>query len=78
MFLLGVGILITNVTGSFNLASSAKYRFNPFFIDVLGFVIILHADYNRKASEEKLIRAYLSLIGIRLVLYIVFMANMIK
>lgn len=44
MFLFGVGILITNVTGTFNLASSAKYKFSPFFIDVLVFGFILYLD----------------------------------
>ena len=78
MFLLGVGILITNVTGTFNLASSAKYKFNPFFIDVLAFLTILYMDYNRKASEQTLITAYIAIIVIRLCLYIAFMANMIK
>jgi hypothetical protein len=78
MFLFGVGILITNVTGTFNLASSAKYKFNPFFIDVLAFGTILYLDYNRKASEQTLITAYLAIIAIRFCLYIAFMANMIK
>lgn len=78
MFLFGAGILITHVTGSFNLASSAKYKFNPFFIDVLVFCTLLYADYNQRMSREKLVIAYLSIIVVRSFLYIWFMAGMIR
>lgn len=78
MFLFGVGILITNVTGSFNLASSAKYKFNPFFVDVLIFFVILYLDYSKKVKQQQLIAAYFTLIIARFIMYIGFMANMIK
>lgn len=78
MFLFGVGILITNITGTFNLASSAKYKFSPFFIDVLLFLTILYLDFKRSVSERSLIAAYLAMIVIRFGLYLAFMANMIK
>jgi hypothetical protein len=78
MFLFLVGILITHVTGSFNLASCAKYKFNPFFIDVLIFLTILYADYNKKVSQENLLMAYLAMIAVRGMLYICFMASMVK
>lgn len=77
MFLFLVGILITHVTGSFNLASSAKYKFNPFFMDVLVFLTILYADANKKISSNSLMMSYLAMIAVRAVLYLRFMANMV-
>mmetsp|Transcript_39312 Transcript_39312/g.60057 ORF Transcript_39312/g.60057 Transcript_39312/m.60057 type:complete len:94 (+) Transcript_39312:217-498(+) len=46
-FLVLIGILITNVTGNFNLKSSAKMRLNPVYLDPFVFGIVLYLDYNR-------------------------------
>jgi hypothetical protein len=78
MFLFGAGILITNVTGSFNLASSAKYKFNPFFVDVLVFLGLLYLDYSHQMTRFNLITAYMTLIAVRFILYLWFMACMIS
>ena len=47
LFLFGVGMMITHITGSFNLASSAGMEFNPLSLDPILFSAVLYLDYNR-------------------------------
>ena len=78
MFLLGVGMMITNITGSFNLCSSAGSKFSPYFLDPIAFLAILYCDYNMLASREILGMAYCSLIVGRSILYIQFMEGVVN
>ena len=70
--------MITHITGSFNLASSAGLKFDPFFMDPILFCGVLYCDYNQLASSQQLAMAYCSLIVMRAILYLVFMGNMVN
>ena len=54
IFLLGVGMMITHITGGFNLASSAGMRFDPFFLDPVLFLGVLYCDYNQALPRSQL------------------------
>ena len=58
-FLLGVGLLLTNVTGNFNLKSSAKMRLNPVYLDPFVFFLILVIDANHLVDIEYVKGAYI-------------------
>lgn len=77
LFLLGFGNWLTNVTGYLNLMSSAKSTYNPIFVDPFVFGGLLYADCNRLLPRDVLAKAYLSMIAIRFLLYVLFMRKMI-
>lgn len=77
LFLLGFGNWMTHVTGYLNLMSSAKSQYNPIFVDPFVFGGLLYADSNRLLPRDVLAKAYLSMIAVRFLLYILFMRKMI-
>ena len=77
LFIMGVGMLITNVTGNFNLKSSAKMRLFPVYLDPLVFAGVLFCDYNRLIDKEYLMAAYVNLLINRTCQYMLFMKGMI-
>lgn len=77
LFLFGLGNWLTHVTGYLNLMSSAKSDFNPMFADPFIFCGLVYADYYSLLPRDVLAKAYLSLIFVRLMLYVLFMRGMI-
>lgn len=71
-------MMITHITGSFNLASSAGMRFDPFFVDPVLFLGVLYCDYNQILRRSQLQMLYCSIIVMRAVLYLIFMGNMVN
>lgn len=47
VFVFGVGIMLTNMTGNLNLKSCVLVKYNPIYIDPFIFCGILYMDYNR-------------------------------
>jgi len=76
-FIFGVGMLITSITGHFNLVSCSKSKFNPFFLDPLVFIVILYCDYNRVFAAKYVAAMYMMLVIERSVAYVSFMRSMI-
>jgi len=76
LFLFGFGNLMTHITGTMNLMSSAKARFNPIFIDPFIFVGILFLDHNRMLDSKFIAAAYILLVANRTCQYIAFLKSM--
>ena len=76
-FLLGVGLLITNVTGNMNLKSSAQMRLNPIYLDPFVFAGVLYCDYNRLLTLDQLKMAYICILVNRFFQYVLFLKGMI-
>jgi hypothetical protein len=76
--MLGVGMLITNITGNLNLKSSAKMRLNPYYLDPFVFIIILILDANRLVESDYLKLAYMSILTNRFYQYVFFIRGMIE
>ena len=76
LFLFGVGMLITSMTGSLNLASTAGFKYNPHYWDPYVFLVVLAIDYNQAVDKSIIAWMYISLVAIRIVLYLIFMRSM--
>jgi len=68
-------MLITHMTGSLNLASTAGYKYNPHFWDPYVFLIVLAIDYYEMFENNVVAGLYISMIVIRIILYIAFMRS---
>lgn len=75
LFLFGVGMLITHMTGSLNLASTAGFKYYPHFWDPYVFLIVLAIDYGELLEKNMVALMYVSMVLIRIILYIVFMRS---
>ena len=75
-FILGIAMLMTNMTGNFNLKSTVDAKFYPFYIDPFVFIAILYADYNELLFVDSIKIAYISLAVFRLVCYLLFLRGM--
>ena len=75
LFLFGVGMLITNMTGSLNLASTAGFKFNPHYWDPYVFLVVLAVDYNQVFDKSVVAGLYISMVAIRIALYLSFMRS---
>ena len=71
-------MMITHITGSFNLASSASSEFSPYFIDPVVFGAILYVDNQRIMEKETVAMMYIGMIVVRAILYLNFMRNLIN
>jgi hypothetical protein len=78
IFMYAFGNSLTHVTGYFNLMSSSKTKFNPVFADFWIFLAILYVDHNRLAPREQIVMAYIAMIIVRTILYILFLRSMIQ
>lgn len=78
VFMYAFGNSLTHVTGYFNLMSSSKTKFNPIFMDFFIFLGLLYADHNRLIPREQLIMAYISMVVVRTILYLLFLKSMIS
>jgi hypothetical protein len=61
LFNFGIGMFLTCVTAHLNLASSAGYKFNPFYLDPIVFWIILYLDANQLVESQYIECAYIYL-----------------
>ena len=75
LFLFGVGMLITNMTGSLNLSSTAGFKFNPHYWDPYVFLVVLAIDYNQVFDEYIVAGMYISMVAVRIILYLTFMRS---
>lgn len=75
LFVFGTGMLLSYMTGLFNLMSCAKGKFNPIFYDPFVFWIILYFDYNGLLSSEVLAILYIVLVLVRIIFYILLMRS---
>lgn len=73
----GTGMLITNMTGNFNLRSSSGSKFNPLYSDPFVFAGILYCDYHRLFEPKMIAAAYGLLVLKRVILYFLFMRGMV-
>jgi len=77
-FIFGVGMLITNMTGNLNLKSCAGVKYNPIYIDPFIFCAILYADHNRLLERQILMAMYCLLVLERIIMYFLFVRNMVS
>jgi hypothetical protein len=77
LFLFGVGMLITNMTGNLNLASTAEIKFNPHFYDPYVFVIVLIIDHLELLPLNIVAMIYILMVVVRIILYLVFMDSVV-
>jgi hypothetical protein len=75
-FILGIAMLMTNMTGNFNLKSTVGAKYYPFYIDPIIFLGILYADYNNLLAIETIKIAYVSLAAFRFICYMLFLRGM--
>ena len=68
-------MLITNMTGSLNLASTAGFKFNPHYWDPYVFLVVLAVDYNQVFDKSVVAGFYISMVAIRIALYLSFMRS---
>ena len=78
MFLLLVGFLMTSITGTLNLKSSAKMRLNIIYPDPFAYLAILYCDYNRIFSLPVLKMMYFGIMLNRTLQYFLFMRGMVN
>ena len=76
-FLTYSGALLSAMTAQLNLKSSAGMKYNPIYGDPFAFAAILYVDANGLASPELLKAAYVSLLLVRVGMYIAFMRSVI-
>ena len=76
-FIFGVGMLITSMTGNFNLRSCARAKYNPIYLDPFLFCVILYFDYNRTFESHVIAGMYIALVVERIIMYFLFMRSMI-
>ena len=62
VFVFGVGIMLTNMTGNLNLKSCVLVKYNSIYPDPFIFCAILYADYNQLVEPSVLVGAYVLLI----------------
>jgi len=77
VFLLLIGLLITNITGNLNLKSSARMRLNPVYLDPFVFCLVLYFDYNRLLPLNLIKLMYVGIMVNRLVSYVLFVKGMV-
>jgi hypothetical protein len=70
-------MLITSMTGNLNLKSCARVKYNPIYADPILFCIILYFDHTRYFPSEIIAWAYVVLVLERIVVYYLFMRNLI-
>lgn len=61
-FIFGCGILITNMTGNFNLKACSKLKYQPLYFDPFVFCVILYLDYNRVFSSTVIASLYVYMV----------------
>ena len=77
-FLVYLGILITNITGNFNLKSCASKVYNPIYIDPFLFAGVLYLDANQILDLNIIKGMYVYLCVQRLALYLLFLRSVIN
>ena len=77
LFLTYSGTLLSAMTAQLNLKSSARMKYNPLYGDPFAFAAILYVDANGLASPELLKAAYVTLLLVRVGMYIAFMRSVI-
>lgn len=77
-FLIGIGMLITHMTGNLNLNSCCLKKYNPFYADPFIFCGILYFDHNRLLHPAALAGLYLALVAQRSLQYFLFMRGTIN
>lgn len=76
-FLFGVGMLITHMTGNFNLASTADFKYSPHFYDPYVFTVVLIIDHLELLPLNIVAMIYVSMVVMRIILYLVFMDSVV-
>jgi len=77
-FLIGIGMLITHMTGNLNLNSCCLQKYNPFYVDPFVFCAILYCDSNRLLDPGLLAGLYIALVAQRSLQYFLFMRGTIN